>query len=134
MLSAETGTAGVSTVLEPKILPQRGVDGLHPFTSFAAPQLRASRGGKPFPSGLAMQPLQQKLLQRAVQIAGSEEKLCGRLGVQLHSLKLWLESRATARPEVLHELIDLILADDLARAAQNRRQQPRQQQSGRGGA
>jgi hypothetical protein len=63
---------------------ERGVDGLHPFTSFAAPQLRASRGGKPFPSGLAMQHLQQKLPQRAVQIAGSEEKLCGRLGAQLH--------------------------------------------------
>jgi hypothetical protein len=77
--------------------------------------------------------LQPKLLQRAVEIAGSEEKLCDRLEVERHSFKLWSEGRATAPQEVLYAVIDLILEDDLARAAQDRRQQPRQEESGRPG-
>jgi hypothetical protein len=75
-----------------------------------------------------MRHLQHKLLQRAVAIAGSEEKLCDQLGLERHKLKLWLDARATAPQEILHEVIDLILEDDIARAAQDRRQQPRQQQ------
>jgi hypothetical protein len=75
--------------------------------------------------------LQLKLLQRAVEIAGSEEKLCDQLEIERHRFRLWLKGRATAPQEILHAVIDLILEDDLARAAQDRRQRPRYQQSER---
>jgi hypothetical protein len=73
----------------------------------------------------AMQHLQPKLLQRAVEIAGSEDKLCQQLRTEPHAFKLWLTGRASAPADVLHAVIDLILQDDVARAAQDRRQHPR---------
>jgi hypothetical protein len=82
--------------------------------------------------------LQPKLFKRAVEIVGDAEKLCTKLHVDAHSLQLWLEGRATAPGWVLQLVIDVILDDDLARAAQDRRHQPRVQtppeESGPGGA
>ena len=72
-----------------------------------------------------MQHLQPKLLQRAVEIAGSEEQLCERLRTEPHAFKLWLTGRASAPADILHAVIDLILQDDVARAAQDRRHHPR---------
>ena len=69
--------------------------------------------------------LQPKLFKRAVEIAGGAPSLCTKLRIDPHSLKLWSEGRATPPGWVLQVVIDLILADDLARAAQDRRQQPR---------
>jgi hypothetical protein len=69
--------------------------------------------------------LQPKLFKRAVEIAGDAQKLGNKLHVDPHSLHLWLEGRATAPGWVLQLVIDLIVDDDLARAAQDRRQQPR---------
>jgi hypothetical protein len=72
-----------------------------------------------------MRDLQPRLFKRAVEIAGDTEKLCSRLRVEPHALQLWIEARAAPPAWVLHRVIDLILQDDLARAAQDRRQQPR---------
>jgi hypothetical protein len=69
--------------------------------------------------------LQPKLFKRAVEIAGDAAKLGTKLHVDPHALKLWSEGRATPPGRVLQVVIDLILADDLARAAQDRRHQPR---------
>jgi len=69
--------------------------------------------------------LQPKLLARAVEIAGSEGMLCTLLGVDPHRLRLWLSGRATTPADELHQVIDLILQDDIARAAQDRRGHPR---------
>ena len=74
-----------------------------------------------------MRELQPKLFRRAVEIAGGVQKLCTRLQVDPHSLQLWSEGRATSPGRVLQLVIDLIVEDDLARAAQDRRQQPRVQ-------
>jgi hypothetical protein len=38
---------------------------------------------------------------------------------------LWLSGRATIPADELHHVIDLILEDDIARAAQDRRSHPR---------
>jgi hypothetical protein len=69
--------------------------------------------------------LQSKLIKRAIAITGDAKELCRRLGVNQHSLQLWLDGRATAPGPVFQALIDLILDDDLMRAAQDRRSQPR---------
>jgi hypothetical protein len=69
--------------------------------------------------------LQPKLFKRAIEIAGDAETLCQRLRVEPHALQLWMEGRATTPGWAFHALIDLILDDDLARAAQDRRRSPR---------
>jgi hypothetical protein len=69
--------------------------------------------------------LQSKLIKRAIEITGDAKKLCRQLGVNEHALQLWLDGRATAPSPVFQALIDLILEDDLLRAAQDRRSQPR---------
>ena len=74
-----------------------------------------------------MRELQPKLFRRAIAIVGDAQKLCTRLQVDPHSLQLWQEGRATSPGWVLQLVIDLIVEDDLARAAQDRRQQPRLQ-------
>ena len=72
-----------------------------------------------------MRELQPKLFKRAVEIAGDVQKLCTKLHIDTHSLQLWMEARATAPGRILQAVIDLIVDDDLARAAQDRRHQPR---------
>jgi hypothetical protein len=69
--------------------------------------------------------LQSKLIKRAIEITGDAKKLCRQLGVNEHALQLWSDGRATAPGPVFQALIDLILEDDLARAAQDRRSHPR---------
>lgn len=68
---------------------------------------------------------QRRLLERAMEIAGGPAPLSLRLGVHEHSVKLWLEDRATVPGRVFLALADLILEDDVARAMQDRRGQPR---------
>lgn len=74
---------------------------------------------------LPMIHLQPKLLRRALEIAGSEGMLCSRLSAEPHQFKLWLAGRASAPAYVLHQVIDLIVEDDIARANQDRRARPR---------
>jgi transposase-like protein len=69
--------------------------------------------------------LQSRLIKRAIQITGNAKQLCRQLGVNEHALQLWLDGRATAPGPVFQALIDLVLQDDLARAAQDRRSRPR---------
>ena len=69
--------------------------------------------------------LQLKLLARAVEISGGPARLRERLGVPEHSLLLWLRGRAVMPMDVFLAVVDIILEDDLARKAQDRRVQPR---------
>jgi ribosome-binding protein aMBF1 (putative translation factor) len=71
--------------------------------------------------------LQPRLIARAVEIAGSAQQLAARLGVDEHAVRLWQTSRATPPQQVFLELVDFILMDDIARAAQDRRREPRTQ-------
>jgi hypothetical protein len=64
--------------------------------------------------------LKRRLLQRACDIAG-RERMCVRLGVELHTLELWLAGRATPPERVFLSAVDVVLDDDLARASQDRR-------------
>src|SRR5688572_19462412 len=73
--------------------------------------------------------LQSKLIKRAIEIAGDANRLCRKLGVNEHARQLWVDGRATAPGPVFQALIDLILDDDLARAAQDRRSHPRTTES-----
>jgi len=74
-----------------------------------------------------MDELQPRLFARAIDIAGGTSELCNQLGVEEHSLRLWMAKRARPPERIFLAVVDLILADDLARAAQDRRQAPRTQ-------
>jgi hypothetical protein len=69
--------------------------------------------------------LQLKLLARAVEISGGTARLRARLGVAEHALLLWLRGRALMPMDVFLSVVDIILEDDLARKAQDRRVHPR---------
>jgi DNA-binding transcriptional regulator YdaS (Cro superfamily) len=72
-----------------------------------------------------MHAFQQRLLKRAVEIAGGMRPLCARLGVSDHALGLWLQGKVKIPERVFLAAADLVLEDDIARAAQDRRSQPR---------
>ena len=72
-----------------------------------------------------MLPFQGKLLGRAAEICGGWSALCVRLGVAGHSLKLWVDGKARLPERVFLKAADIILEDDIARAAQDRRTAPR---------
>jgi hypothetical protein len=69
--------------------------------------------------------LQPRLLARAMEITGSATELCARLHVEEHALHLWMTRRARAPERVLLAIVDIVLEDDVARAAQDRRREPR---------
>ena len=69
--------------------------------------------------------LQPRLFKRAVEISGGTAGLAERLSVEEHALSLWIANRASPPDHVLDRLVDLILEDDIARAAQDRRREPR---------
>ncbi|HZQ72172.1 MAG TPA: hypothetical protein VFB08_04585 [Burkholderiales bacterium] len=73
-----------------------------------------------------MRELQAKLLRRALEIAGSRAELAARLNVEEHAVGLWVKGRATAPDRVFQALVDLVLQDDIDRAAQDRRRAPRE--------
>ena len=73
----------------------------------------------------AMRHLQTKILRRAAEIVGGEAELAALLCVDSHRLRLWLTGRASTPTEVLNEAVDLVVEDDIARAAQDRRATPR---------
>jgi DNA-binding transcriptional regulator YdaS (Cro superfamily) len=74
-----------------------------------------------------MTELQPRLFARAIDICGSAKALCAQLGVEEHSVRLWMAERARAPERIFLAVVDLILEDDLARAAQDRRRAPRQE-------
>jgi hypothetical protein len=79
-----------------------------------------------------MQRLVPELIERAASLLGGLDALAKHLGVPEHAVRLWSTARATAPQDVLVNLVDLILKDDIARAAQDRRSEPRRPESGAG--
>jgi len=65
--------------------------------------------------------LQQRLLTRAAEITGGTEALSRVLGVDLHSLELWLTGRATVPGWIGLAAMDMVLDDDVIRATHDRR-------------
>ena len=65
--------------------------------------------------------LKARLMRRACDIVGGRERLANRLGVDAHSLEFWLSGRATPPERVFLSVVDVVLEDDVARAAQDRR-------------
>ena len=71
--------------------------------------------------------LRRRALERALAIAGGNKHLCSRFKLSDHQLEFWLQGRAKVPNEVFDAAVDLILEDDIARAAQDRRESPRQE-------
>ena len=69
--------------------------------------------------------LQIRLLRRAAQIAGDAPALAASLGVTEEALKLWMQGKAKMPDGVFLATADLVLEDDIGRAAQDRRVEPR---------
>ena len=65
--------------------------------------------------------LSRKLLLRACEVAGGADRLSERLEVDRHALEFWASGRATPPEHIIFAAIDLVLEDDIARAAQDRR-------------
>jgi hypothetical protein len=70
--------------------------------------------------------LRLRVLLRAAEIAGGAGELGRRIGEGEHSLRFWLNGRAHIPQQAFLKAVDVVLADDLARAAQDRRAAPRQ--------
>ena len=68
---------------------------------------------------------QARLLKRAAQIAGGASALAGSLGVTEEALGLWMEGKAKMPDRIFLATADLVLEDDIARAAHDRRIEPR---------
>jgi hypothetical protein len=75
---------------------------------------------------MAMLDFQGRLLARAADIAGGRPELAGYLGVSEHTLSFWMQGKARIPGRVFLAATDLVLADDEARAAEDRRSAPRQ--------
>jgi hypothetical protein len=72
--------------------------------------------------------LRVTVLRRAADIAGGSAALQQRLNVEQHALELWLSNRATVPEWVFLQAVDVVLRDDIRRAAQDRRTAPRENQ------
>ena len=68
---------------------------------------------------------QDRMLKRAAEICGGYRVLAARLAVSEFKLKAWAEGRARLPEEVFLVAADIVLEDDIARAAQDRRTNPR---------
>jgi hypothetical protein len=73
--------------------------------------------------------LRVTVLRRAAGIAGGSAALQQRLNVEQHALELWLSNRATVPEWVFLQAVDLVVRDDIRRAAQDRRTSPREEQA-----
>lgn len=73
-----------------------------------------------------MKDLHTRILVRLVELNGGSDKLAARLKVQESTLKLWLQNKATMPAEVAGDLVDMLLAADLASLIEAAKQeQPR---------
>jgi hypothetical protein len=68
-----------------------------------------------------MQRLVPELIQRAAELLGGMDRLAQFLQVEEHALRFWLKDKASAPNEAVVKMVDLILHDDIARAAADRR-------------
>jgi hypothetical protein len=73
---------------------------------------------------------QGKMLARAAEICGGRKQLCMRLGVTEFRLRAWMDARARLPEPIFLKAADIVLDDDIARAAQDRRTRPRVSTSG----
>ncbi len=69
--------------------------------------------------------MQPRLLVRATEILGGEEALCRRLGVSRVQLRAWLTRQAKIPDRVFLSVVDSVLRDDVERASEDRRREPR---------
>ena len=74
---------------------------------------------------MAVERLVPGLIQRAAEILGGMPGLASFLHVAEHSLYLWAAGKARAPTRVVEALVDLVLQDDVARAKEDRRHEPR---------
>jgi len=65
------------------------------------------------------------MLRRAAEICGGYSVLCARLGVSEFKLRAWIEGNSPLPNDVFLVAADIVLEDDVARAAQDRRTNPR---------
>ena len=72
--------------------------------------------------------LRVTVLRRAADIAGGSAALQQHLNVEQHALELWLSGRATVPEWIFLLAVDLVVRDDITRAAQDRRTSPRKEQ------
>lgn len=72
-----------------------------------------------------MQRLVPGLVQRAAEIFGGMRGLADYLRVPEHALHLWAAAKARAPVPIVERLVDLVLQDDVARAREDRRHEPR---------
>jgi len=68
---------------------------------------------------------QGRLLNRAAEICGGWDALYQHLGVTEHSVRLWIDAKARLPERIFLKAADIVLEDDIARASQDRRNQPR---------
>ncbi|HZQ75230.1 MAG TPA: hypothetical protein VFB08_20125 [Burkholderiales bacterium] len=60
-----------------------------------------------------MQGVAQQALKRAIELAGSKGGIQQRLGVQAHTLDLWLLGKADIPHSVFSQLTDILIEEDL---------------------
>lgn len=65
------------------------------------------------------------MLKRAAEICGGYSVLCARLGVSEFKLRAWIEGKSPLPESAFLIAADIVLDDDVARAAQDRRTNPR---------
>ena len=68
---------------------------------------------------------QGRMLKRAAEICGGYAVLAAHLGVSEFKIRRWLEGKAPLPDPVFLKAADIVLEDDIARAAQDRRLNPR---------
>ena len=68
---------------------------------------------------------QGRMLKRAAEICGGYSLLGGLLGVSELRLRQWIDGRQALPDHVFLKAADIVLEDDIARAAQDRRTNPR---------
>ena len=61
-----------------------------------------------------MNELNTKILNRVAALQGGPEKLAARLNVAHSTVQLWMQGKASVPPPVMEQLVDLLLAADLA--------------------
>ena len=81
-----------------------------------------------------MQRLVPSLIRRATEMFGGSLELAAYLQVADHSLRLWAAGKASAPTNVVEMLVDIVLKDDVARAMQDRRHEPRRTNGGTQGS
>ncbi len=65
------------------------------------------------------------MLKRAAEICGGYAMLAAHLGVSEFKLRRWIEGKVALPDTVFLKAADIVLEDDIARAAQDRRINPR---------